>query len=67
MNSTLRIRVTEVANGAIAASVATMSGIPFIATSTPRNWPAPLTSTESVFHFTRAPICCSTVRNAMSP
>ena len=56
--------VGDDANGAIAASVATMSGIEFIATSTPVSAPVPVTSTWSGCHATRAPICCSTPRKA---
>ena len=42
------MRVGDDANGAIAASVGTMSGMAFIARSTPRRCPPPVTSTRGL-------------------
>src|SRR6266851_1947152 len=60
-------RRADEANGAIAASVGTMSGIAFISTSTPARRPVPVTSIESRFHCICAPIRSSTRRTPISP
>ncbi len=60
-------RVGDDANGAIAARVATMSGIEFIATSTPARRAGAGDLDAVGCQVTRAPICSSTPRNAISP